>query len=115
MRLAIVGSRRFNNYDSFEKTIFKNYKIENITEIISGGAEGADTLAEAFAIKYSIPMSIFTPEWDLYGEYAVYMRNILIIDSADEVLAFWDGLSKGTKHLIELANVATKKLIIVKF
>lgn len=120
MRLAIIGSRSFNNYDLFEKTIFKNYKIENIKEIISGGVEGTDSLAEQFAIKYSIPMSIFIPDWDLYGEYgeygdyAVYMRNILIIDSSDEVIAFWDGISKGTKHSIELANKAKKKLMIVK-
>lgn len=115
MRIAIIGSRGFNNFDSFEKTIFTNYKIDNIKEIISGGAEGTDSLAEQFAIKYSIPMSIFIPDWDLYDdEYAIYMRNILIIDSSDEVIAFWDGSSKGTKHSIELANKAKKKLMIVK-
>ena len=114
MRLAIIGSRSFNNYDSFEKTIFKNYKIENIKEIISGGAEGTDTLAEEFAIKYSIPMSIFIPDWDLYGDYAKDIRNILIIDSSDEVIAFWDSISKGTKHLIDISNKAKKKLIIIK-
>ena len=115
MRIAIIGSRSFINFDYFEKTIFTNYKIDNIKEIISGGIEGTDTLAEEFAIKYSIPMSIFIPEWDLYdGEYAVYIRNIQIIDSSDEVIAFWDGISKGTKHSIELANKAKKKLMIIK-
>lgn len=115
MSIAIVGSRDFKNFDFLEKTILDNYKIENITEIISGGAKGADTLAEQFAIKYSIPMSIFTPDWDLYGKSAGYKRNILIIDMSDEVIAFWDGISKGTKLSIDLANKAKKKLMIVKF
>ena len=115
MRIAIVGSRGFTNFDFLEKTILDNYKIENITEIISGDAKGADTLAEQFAIKHSIPMSIFTPDWDLYGKSAGYKRNIQIIDMSDEVIAFWDGISKGTKHSIDLANKDKKKLMIVKF
>lgn len=115
MRIAIVGSRGFKNFDFLEKTILDNYKTENITEIISGGAKGADTLAEQFAIKHSIPMSIFTPDWELYGKSAGYKRNIQIIDMSDEVIAFWDGISKGTKHSIDLANKAKKKVMIVKF
>ena len=115
MSIAIVGSRDFKNFDFLEKTILENYKIENITELISGGSIGADTLAEQFAIKHSIPMSIFTPDWDLYGKSAGYKRNIQIIDMSDEVIAFWDGISKGTKHSIDLANKDKKKLMIVKF
>jgi len=115
MRIAIVGSRGFTNFDFLEKTILDNYKLENITEIISGGAKGADTLAEQFAIKHSIPMSIFTPDWELYGKSADYKRNIQIIDMSDEVIAFWDGISKGTKHSIDLANKDKKKVMIVKF
>ena len=94
MSIAIVGSRDFKNFDFLEKTILENYKIENITEIISGGAKGADTLAEQFAIKHSIPMSIFSPDWELYDKSAGYKRHIQIIDNSGEIIAFWDGISK---------------------
>jgi len=114
MRIAIVSSRGFTNFDYLEKTILKNYKIENIKEIISGGVEGTDALVEQFAIKHSIPMSIFTPDWDLYGKSAGYKLNIQIIDMSDEVIAFWDGKSKGTKLSIDLANKSKKKVMIVK-
>ena len=114
MSIAIVGSRDFKNFGLLEKTILENYKIENITELISGGAIGTDTLAEQFAIKHSIPMSIFKLDWDVYGKSAGYKRTWLIIDNSDEIIAFWDGISKGTKLLIDLANKYKKKLMIVK-
>ena len=115
MSIAIVGSRDFKNFDFLEKTILENYKIENITELISGGAIGADTLAEQFAIKHSIPMSIFKLDWDVYGKSAGYKRTSLIIDNSDEIIAFWDGISKETKLSIDLANKSKKKLMIVKY
>ena len=90
MRVAIVGSRTFNNYNLLEKTIC-NKMVGSINLIVSGGAKGADSLAEKFAKKHNISMRIFSAEWDKYGRGAGYIRNKLIIDNADVVFAFWDG------------------------
>jgi len=113
MKIAIVGSRTFNGYDLLEKTIC-NKMVGSINLIVSGGARGADYLAERFAKKHNIPIQIFQAEWDKYGKGAGYIRNKLIIENVDIVFAFWDGKSKGTKHSIELAKEYNKKLFIIK-
>lgn len=61
MKVAIVGSRNFNNYDLLKQTI---EKLDfSVTQIISGGAKGADSLAEQWAKEFNIPIIIHKPEW----------------------------------------------------
>ena len=113
MNIGIVGSRTFNNFKLFEdklNEIIKNYDISNI---VSGGAYGADKLAEIYSKKYNYNIIIHLPEWDKYGKSAGYVRNKLIINDSDLIIAFWDGKSKGTKLSIDLANKNNKKLIII--
>jgi len=111
MNIAIVGSRTFNNYNLLETELLK---YDNINFIISGGAIGADRLAEKFALKYNIKTIIYKPDWGKYGKSAGYIRNKDIVNHADVVIAFWDGQSKGTKHSIDIATATNKKLIIIK-
>jgi hypothetical protein len=115
MKLAIVGSRDFSNYDLLVKSIEQNLDVSQITHIVSGGARGADTLGELFAKNNNIDTIIYKPDWNKYGRSAGYIRNKDIIDSADFVIAFWDGKSKGTKHSIDLANNMGKPIVICKF
>lgn len=110
MNLSVIGSRTFNNYQLLEEEIL--YHQLNIGKIISGGAKGADTLAEIFAKKHDIETLILKPEWNLYGKSAGYKRNVDIINKCDICIAFWDGESKGTKHSIDIANNLKKPLII---
>jgi len=84
-----------------------------IDAIVSGGAYGADALAERFAREKGIPTIIFKPDWDKYGKSAGFKRNILIVNEADVVVAFWDGFSKGTKNSIELAEKSKKPVIVM--
>lgn len=114
MKLAIVGSRTFTNYNVLEKFILDNINIQNIEQIISGGAIGADKLGEVFAKKYSIPTIIFKPDWNLYGKKAGFLRNNDIIGACDTVIAFWDGESKGTKHSIDISKEMGKNVIICR-
>jgi hypothetical protein len=111
MNLAVVGSRTFNNYELLEREILKSNL--NIGCIVSGGAKGADKLAERFAKKYNLDTNILLPEWDKYGKSAGYRRNKDIIDACDICIAFWDGQSTGTKHTIDLAQEVKKPLIII--
>lgn len=111
MKIAVVGSRTFNDYELLRSTLDKYDYIELI---ISGGAKGADSLAERYALENNIKTLIFKPKWSEYGKRAGYIRNINIIENSDLVIAFWDGKSKGTKHSIDLAKKNKKQLLIIQ-
>ena len=114
MKLAIVGTRTFNDFNLLESKIKENYNINKISEIISGGAKGADALAEKLANKYNIKLNVHYPNWEKYGKSAGPIRNKLIINECDECIAFWDGISKGTKSSINLCNEMEKNFKIIK-
>jgi hypothetical protein len=114
MKLAVIGSRTFTDYELLHKVILTNYKINDISEIISGGAIGADTLAECFAKQYSIKLTVLKPDWKKHGRCAGLLRNKDIINEATHVIAFWDGKSHGTKNSIDIANKLNKPIIIQK-
>jgi hypothetical protein len=113
MKLAIVGSRSFDDYKLMEKELLP--LIGSIDTIISGGAKGADSLAERFADNYFIPTIIFKPDWNKFGKRAGFIRNKDIINNADKVIAFWDRKSRGTSNSIDLAISQNKLLKIIEF
>ena len=120
MKLAIVGSRTFDDFGELLNFItFWFYDGLNncfhFDEIISGGAKGADSLGERFADDYEINKKVFKPEWDKYGKSAGFIRNQVIVDTCDMVLAFWDGESRGTADTIAKAKKAKKPTFIVYF
>ena len=102
MKLAVVGSRGFNNYILFEKTMAE-FNL-NISLIISGGAKGADTFAEIWANKNKKELIIYKPEWNKYGKSAGIIRNRKIVEECNYCLIFWDGISKGTKSSIDFCK-----------
>jgi len=104
MKLAIVGSRDFNDYE-FLKRIIAHHPC---TQIISGGARGADALAKRYATEHGIPIQECMPNWEVYGKSAGFLRNEQIVKACDELVAFWDGKSRGTKHSLTLAENAGK-------
>ena len=112
MKLAVVGSRNFTDYSKLEYWLNLIKKDFAITTVISGGAKGADSMAEQWANKNNIPTQIFKPDWSI-GRHAGLLRNEDIISNADFIIAFWDGQSTGTKHSIDLANKQNKFCIIM--
>ena len=108
MKVAIIGSRSLV-IDNLE-----SYLPGEITEIISGGARGIDTCAKEFAITNKIKYTEFLPEYNKYGKGAPLRRNLQIIEYADYVLAFWDGISHGTKYGINRCKQKIKKLSFTK-
>ena len=112
MNIIVAGSRTFTNYKFLEETLNK-YITPNDT-IISGMARGADRRGVVYAHTYNIPVKCFPAKWDLYGKSAGYKRNIEMANNADMLIAFWDGTSKGTKHMINIMHEQNKKVIIIK-
>ena len=127
MKLAIVGSRTFNDYKLLKEECDK---ILCINTIISGGAKGADTLAERYAKEKGYNLKVFPAKWhdfnaipckikyNKYGPYnslAGYNRNDRIVRTADIVIAFWDGKSTGTASTIKLAKKYSKRLIVIEY
>ncbi len=112
MKIAVVGSRDFNNYDLLKKELSNFSDIECI---ISGGARGADTLAKQYCIEKSIKMQEFLPEYNKYpSRVAPIKRNDTIVENCDMLIAFWNYKSAGTKYTIEKAQKMKKNIYIVR-
>ena len=112
--VAIVGSRDFNNYELFKSRINKIIKDKNIEQLISGGANGADKLAEKYALENNYQIKIIKPDWKK-GRWAGLERNTIIIEQSDIVIAFWNGISRGTFHVINKTEQLNKRLYIVRY
>lgn len=113
MRIAVIGSRGFNNYDLVCDEL--NPLLNDIELIVSGGAKGADTLGERWANENNIRTLIFKPDWNKWGKRAGFIRNTDIIANSDYVIAFWDGVSPGTLSSIKLSERSGTKIKIVKY
>lgn len=121
-KIIINGSRDFYNY-TYLRLILKDYIMTNqinpeLIEIISGGAKGADTLAIKFAKEYNLNYKVMNADWNKYGKRAGIIRNndmlTYAINNPNDIailISFWNGTSKGTKHMIDISN---DKGIIVK-
>ena len=108
MKLLIVGSRSIKYFD------LTPYIPAGTGLIISGGADGIDTVAEKFADKMRKSKLIIRPDYALYGRSAPLKRNEVMVNLADQVLVIWDGKSRGTKYTIDYAKKIGKAIIIVE-
>ena len=104
-KVIIAGTRYFEDYKLLKS--YADKKLSNIQEpieIVSGGARGADALGEQYAKEKGYKLTVFPAEWDKYGKSAGYKRNKQMAEYADALLAYWDGASRGTKMMIDLAH-----------
>ncbi len=115
MKLAIIGSRSFENYALMKEQLLALIQKDglSLTHIVSGGAKGADTLGAQFAKEHQLELVVFKPDWKRFGKRAGFIRNTEIIEHADMVVAFWDGISNGTKDALDKSNTLGKKSFIV--
>jgi len=115
MKLAIIGSRGIDEKKALEiiEQVIKK-ATKTITEIISGGAKGADTTAKNYAKANGIKLTEYLPNYKEYGRGAPLKRNETIIKNSDAVLAIWDGESRGTQHAIRKAKAQGMPTLIIK-
>ena len=115
-KVIIAGGRDFNDYNLLKsKCDFYLSKINEEIEVVCGGAKGADSLGERYAKEKGLNISYFYADWDLYGKSAGYRRNAEMGNYADALIAFWDGRSKGTKHMIDYALMKKINVRVVKY
>lgn len=107
MKLAIVGSRGIEDINLDE------YISNDVTEIVSGGARGIDSVAAEYARKRGTALTEFLPKYNMYGKAAPIIRNREIAEYAEECLAFWDGKSRGTKSTISFFESLGKKVRVI--
>jgi len=108
--LAVVGSRAFSDAKKLAEVLSELAP----TKVISGGAKGADSLAETWARRNGIETQIFLPKHKVY-RHPYHHRNRLIAEACDHLIAFWDGHSTGTKYTIDYARRIGKPVTIVRF
>ena len=113
MKLAIIGSRGFDDYE-LVKSVLSDY-VNKVTMVVSGGAKGADSLGEKWANENNIQTLIFKPDWKKYGKKAGHLRNTDIIQNCDMCVAFWDGVSTGTNDSIKKAKKFGKEVKIINY
>lgn len=131
MRIIIAGGRDFNDYELMVKSfslmiqklidsgfITRPILKENI-EIVSGTCGGADNHGEKLAVRHQFMLTQMPAAWKQYGKKAGYIRNVEMARYAVEdkgvLLAFWDGKSRGTKHMIDIAKEYNLKGFVVSY
>jgi hypothetical protein len=119
MNVVIAGGRNFSDYKLLCEEVDKSlalYTPEELGEvvIVSGTANGADKLGERYALEHNLSVIQKPADWT-QGKQAGYMRNAEMADIADLVICFWDGESKGTKHMIDLALKKQVRLVTVRY
>ena len=106
-KVVIAGSRGFSNYKLLKETcnnvLKEKRKTHNIV-VISGNAKGADKAGEKYAVDEDFDLEIFPADWKKFGKSAGFRRNEQMAEVADGLIAFWDGKSHGTKHMIDIAK-----------
>lgn len=122
VRVIVAGGRTFNDYSfmclALDKYL-KEYPKDKVV-IISGTAGGADKLGEHYALERGYRLERFPADWDKYGKGAGYRRNTEMKDYAKEAnvsmaMVFWNGISKGSKHMIDIAFKARLVLKIFNY
>lgn len=108
MKTIIAGSRD-RSLSSVDKELLATL---GITEVVCGGARGIDTDGRLWAEEQGIPVKMFPADWNKYGKSAGCIRNEEMAVYADMLVAFWDGESRGTKHMIRVAGEAGLKVIV---
>lgn len=112
-KLAIVGSRDYPRLDLV--THYVQQVLHPGVIIVSGGARGVDSVAAQAAWGRRPPLLVeeYEAEWNLYGHEAGFIRNTIIVDKANAVVAYWDGESRGTLDTIQKARAAGKLAWVV--
>jgi len=109
MKVIIAGSRHITNPAIPPLSEWK----WPVTEVVCGEARGVDAAGRAWAERHGIPVKSFPADWNRHGRAAGPVRNEQMANYADALVAFWDGESRGTHHMIETMRLRGKKVHVI--
>lgn len=115
MKVIIAGGRDFDDYNLLVEKCNKYLSLQSDIEIVSGNANGADKLGEKYAKECNYKVKLFPADWNKFNKSAGYIRNKEMAEYSDCLIAFWNGISKGTKHMIDLAKERKLKVRVVRY
>lgn len=101
-KVIIAGSRSIEDYSKVEEAVEESGF--DISEVVSGTADGVDKLGEEYADRNGIPVTRFPADWKNQGKKAGVVRNQEMVEYADALIAVWDGESSGTEDVIGRAK-----------
>lgn len=122
MRILVCGGRDYEDYDKVRRTLYglfppavehdmKTWLPPEGTVIIHGGARGADSLADTWAVVNWVPVEEYKADWKNEGRAAGILRNERMLEKGkpDLVVAFPGG--RGTAHMVKIAKAAGIKVL----
>lgn len=114
-KVIVAGGREFDDYELLKMKL--DILLQNKEEVIivSGAARGADKLGERYAKERGYAISSHPANWNRYRNSAGYVRNREMAKLGDALVAFWDGKSKGTRHMIDLAEDENLMIRVIKY
>ena len=115
MKVIIAGSRGFSDFQLLYAKCEEILANVDGVEIVSGTARGADKLGEHYAGLKGHSVRQFPADWDKHGAKSGMIRNKEMAIYADCLIAFWDGESRGTKHMIDLATERGLSVHIINY
>lgn len=116
-KVIIAGCRDFDDYELLKEKcddFLQDEKKEDVI-IISGHASGADALGERYAQERGFQLETYPADWKAHGRAAGSIRNARMASAANALIAFWDGKSRGTKNMIEIATKHNLKVAVVRY
>jgi hypothetical protein len=111
--VAIVGSREYPDTNDVRDYI-DTLRFFDI-EIVTGGASGVDKVAEEYALSLGMAVWVVSPNYGQYGRRAPLIRNTMIAQECDRMVAFWDGRSRGTMDAVRKARQMGKPVDVRYF
>lgn len=113
-KVIVAGTRTFNDYDLLKYKL--DIYLSNLSDIciVSGGSRGADHLGEIYSKERGYNLEVYPADWSL-GKKAGYIRNEEMAKIAQYLVVFWDGKSRGTYNMIELAKKYKLKIKMVRY
>lgn len=116
-KMIVAGGRDFSDTELFLQTMqqVEQELAKYAVSLVSGMAKGADMMAWQFARQEGITCHHFPADWNQHGKSAGFRRNQEMADFSDGLVAFWDGKSRGTKHMIETMTKQDKWIMVVRY
>src|SRR5262249_34091283 len=112
MKLIIAGSRTFADYQLLCQTLAP--ERPRITQVLTGDARGAEQLGYRWAWKHQVKHQLFRAAWERFGKSAGVRRNYQMAQAGDMLLAFWDGQSPGTAHMVQFMRQLGKPVVVIR-